>query len=75
MPYKDVEMEDRILPNFAWNEALRPKLKEDVVPRWVQNLTFYVRRRERVALFEALDRAILELPWEAGACAAVARYA
>lgn len=66
LPYKDVEMEDRILPNFAWNEALRPKLKEDVVPRWVQNLTFYVKRRERVALFEALDRAILALPWEAG---------
>ena len=36
------------------------------MPQWVQNLTFYVRRRERVAQFEALDRAILALPWEAG---------
>ena len=66
IPYKDAQMEDKVLPGFAWNDSLRPKSKEEIIPRWIGDLTFYAERRAAIKSWEALDSAIFAIPWESG---------
>lgn len=66
IPYKDAQMEDKVLPGFAWNDSLRPKSKEEIIPRWIDDLTFYAERRAAIKSWEALDSAIFAIPWESG---------
>lgn len=66
IPYKDAQMEDKMLPGFTWNDSLRPKSKEEIIPKWIVDLTFYQERRAAIKSWEALDSEIFAIPWESG---------
>lgn len=67
LPYKDAVTEDKVLPGFEWNEKLQPKSRRIVVPVWIERLDYYEPRRSAIAGWEAVDHAILAIPWESGA--------